>query len=72
MIERIEVQCNRYKMKINTEKTKSMKIGRYTEVIDLRIGDNTIEQVDEFKSRSKLHSAGRNGETYTRKIILRI
>ena len=49
MIERIEVQCNRYKMKINTEKTKSMKIGRHTEVIDLRIGDNTIEQVDKFK-----------------------
>jgi len=48
MIERIEVQCNRHKMKINTEK-QSMKIDRHTDVVDLRIGDNTIEQVDKFK-----------------------
>ena len=36
-------------MKINTSKTKVMVIGRKPKKIDMRIKDESVEQVDSFK-----------------------
>ena len=49
MTTKIEEQCIRYKMKINSLKTKSMKIGRQNEVLNIQTSEGPIEQVEEFK-----------------------
>ena len=46
MTTKIEEQCIRYKMKINSLKTKSMKIGRQNEVLNIQTSEG---QVEEFK-----------------------
>ena len=49
MTTKIEEQCIRYKMKINSLKTKSMKIGRQNEVQNIQTSEGPIEQVEDFK-----------------------
>ena len=41
--------CEDYEMKINLNKTKAMVIGRKPKKIDMRIKDESVEQVDSFK-----------------------
>ena len=49
MTTKMEEQCIRYKMKINSLKTKSMKIGRQNEVQNIQASEGPIEQVEDFK-----------------------
>ena len=42
-------RCQDYGMKINISKTKAMVIRRKTKTIDMRIKDESVEQVDSFK-----------------------
>ena len=49
MLTKIEEQCIRYKMEINSLKTKSMKIGRQNEVLNIQTSEGPIEQVVDFK-----------------------
>ncbi len=49
MAERTEEQCKRFKLEINKNKTKSMKIGREREVLNIRLSTGEIEQVEDFK-----------------------
>ena len=41
--------CKDYGMKINTNKMKTMVIGRKQKKINIRIKDESVEQVDSFK-----------------------
>ena len=41
--------CEDYGMKINVSKTKAIIIGRKQKMIDMRIKDQFVEQVDSFK-----------------------
>ena len=41
-------RCEDYGMKITISKTKAMVIGRKPKKIDMRIKDETVEQVDSF------------------------
>ena len=41
-------RCKDYGMKINTNKTETMVIGRKPKQIDMRINDESSEQVDSF------------------------
>ena len=45
----INDRCEDYGMKINITKTKAMVIGRKPKKIDVRIKDESVEQVDSFK-----------------------
>ena len=49
MVELVEEQCNRYELVINRDKTKSMKIGRQREVLNIQLLEGEVEQVREFK-----------------------
>ncbi len=49
MLEKTEEQCKRFKLEINKNKTKSMKIAREREVLNVRLGTGEIEQVQDFK-----------------------
>ena len=42
-------RCEDYGMQININKTKAMVIGRKPKKIDMRIKDESVEQVDSFK-----------------------
>ena len=45
----LEEQCIKYGLVINKDKTKSMKIGRQREVLDIQLTEGEVEQVSEFK-----------------------
>ena len=49
MLMELNYRCDDYGMKINTNKTKTMIIGRKPKKIDIRIKGESIEQVDSFK-----------------------
>ena len=49
MLGRLEDQCQRYGLVINREKTKSMKIGRHEEDLNIRLSGGEVEQVKDFK-----------------------
>ena len=49
MLMQLNERCEDYGMKINTNKTKAMVIGRKPKKIDIRIKGESIEQVDSFK-----------------------
>ena len=49
MLMELNDRCEDYGMKINISKTKAMVIGRTPEKIDMRIKDESVEQVDSFK-----------------------
>ncbi|KAJ4425768.1 hypothetical protein ANN_27391 [Periplaneta americana] len=49
MLLELNDSCEQYGMKINTNKTKSMVIGRKTKKVNLRILHEAVEQVDSFK-----------------------
>ncbi len=49
MMEKTEEQCKRFKLEINKNKTKSMKIGREREVLNIQLSTGEIEQVEDFK-----------------------
>ena len=49
MLMELNGRCENYGMNINISKTKSMVIGRKPKKIDMRIKDESVEQVDSFK-----------------------
>ena len=49
MLMELNDKCEDYWMKININKTKTMVIGRKPKKIDMRIKDESVEQVDSFK-----------------------
>ena len=49
MLMDLNARCEDYGMKININKTMTMAIGRKRKMIDMRIKDESIEQVDSFK-----------------------
>ena len=49
MLMELNERCEDYGMKINISKTKAMVIGRKPKKIDIRIKDESAEQVDSFK-----------------------
>jgi len=49
MLAELNESCEKYGMKINANKTKSMMIGRNPRKINVTTGGKTIEQVDSFK-----------------------
>ncbi len=49
MVQKVEDQCMRYKLELNKDKTKSLKIGRAREDLNIRLSTGVIEQVDGFK-----------------------
>ena len=49
MLMELNDRCEDYGMKININKTKAMDIGRKPKRIDMRIKDESVEQVDSFK-----------------------
>ena len=49
MVDKTYEQCEDLKLEINKNKTKSMKIGREREVLNIRLSTGEIEQVEDFK-----------------------
>ena len=49
MLMELNYRCEDYGMKINIIKTKAMLIGRKPKRIEMRIEDESVEQVDSFK-----------------------
>ena len=49
MLMELNDRCEDYGMKININKTKIMVIGRKPKKKDMRIKDESVEQVDSFK-----------------------
>ena len=49
MLMELNDRCEDYGMKININKTKTMVIGRKPKKIDMRIKDESVEQVNSFK-----------------------
>ena len=49
MLMELNDRCEDYEMKTNISKTKAMVIGRQPNKIDIRIKDESVEQVDSFK-----------------------
>ena len=49
MLMELNDRCEDYGLKININKTKAMVIGRKPKKIDIRIKDESIEQMDSFK-----------------------
>ena len=49
MLMELNGRCEDYGMNINVSKTKAMVIGRKPNKLDMRIKDETVEQVDSFK-----------------------
>ena len=49
MLMELNERCEDYGMKININKTKAMVIGRKPNKIDMRIKDESVEQIDSFK-----------------------
>ena len=49
MLMELNDRCEDYGMKLNINKTKAMVIGRKPKKVDVRIKDDSVEQVDSFK-----------------------
>ena len=49
MLMNLNDRCENYGMNINISKTKVMVIGRKPKNIDMRIKDESVEQLDSFK-----------------------
>ena len=65
MLLELNARCGDYGMNINISKTKAMVIGRNPKKIDMRIKDESVEQVDSFKylGQHELLSGSEAGNT---------
>ena len=50
MLMELNDRCEDYEMKINVSKTKTMVIGRKSKQTDMRIKEESVEQVDIFNT----------------------
>ena len=60
MLMELNDRCEDYEMKINVSKTKTMVIGRKSKQTDMRIKEESVEQVDIFNTWGVISVATRN------------
>ena len=60
MLMELNERCKDYEMKINISKTKAMVIGRKPKKIDIRIEDESVEQMNSFKYLGCIISSNMN------------
>ncbi len=70
MVQKVEEQCKRYKLDINKDKTKSLKIGRERGALNIRLSTGVIEQIDEFKYLGVNISDGTTRKTIRERIAM--
>jgi hypothetical protein len=45
----LNIECKNKNMKINTEKTETMAIGRHTQFLNINVENESVKQTNEFK-----------------------